>query len=236
MYGRNQCNKTNTFEILTFDSSSKGIEYSPSSSLNYSPNATWNFIHEARRRGRENRSAIFQQGTSRTNERIRMNTCRTMDWLARARNDFIIYLGHDRFQCANRNCLLRRSGVVNVASSSSRREWQFVSPIKLIASVRDWSRCSDRATSLLRALHDPAWSSKRMMAVQVSVRVLERRKAREETRFDSIDLYPLIFELHDNFSIDSIDFRCWKFEERNTHNSRRNGISRNIWLLAFDGA
>lgn len=160
-----------------------------------------------------------------------MNTCRTMDWLARARNDFIIYLGHDRFQCANRNCLLRRSGVVNVASSSSRREWQFVSPIKLIASVRDWSRCSDRATSLLRALHDPAWSSKRMMAVQVSVRVLE-----EETRFDSIDLYPLIFELHDNFSIDSIDFRCWKFEERNTHNSRRNGISRNIWLLAFDGA
>ena len=159
MYGRNQCNKTNTFEILTFDSSSKGIEYSPSSSLNYSPNATWNFIHEARRRGRENRSAIFQQGRAeRTNERmmIRMNTCRTMDWLARARNDFIIYLGHDRFQCANRNCLLRRSGVVNVASSFSRREWQFVSPIKLIASVRDWSRCSDRATSLTKGV---AWSS-----------------------------------------------------------------------------
>lgn len=159
MYGRNQCNKTNTFEILTFDSSSKGIEYSPSSSLNYSPNATWNFIHEARRRRRENRSAIFQQGRAeRTNERmmIRMNTCRTMDWLARARNDFIIYLGHDRFQCANRNCLLRRSGVVNVASSSSRREWQFVSPIKLIASVRDWSRCSDRATSLTKGV---AWSS-----------------------------------------------------------------------------
>lgn len=73
----------------------------------------------------------------RTNEWTRMNACRTMDWLARASNDFIIYLGHDRFQCANRNCLLRRSGVVNVASSSSRREWQFVSPIKLIASVRD---------------------------------------------------------------------------------------------------
>ena len=100
----------------------------------------------------------FPTGTSRTNERmmIRMNTCRTMDWLARARNDFIIYLGHDRFQCANRNCLLRRSGVVNVASSSSRREWQFVSPIKLIASVRDWSRCSDRATSLTKGV---AWSS-----------------------------------------------------------------------------
>lgn len=77
------------------------------------------------------------EANERTNERTRMNACRTMDWLARASNDFIIYLGHDRFQCANRNCLLRRSGVVNVASSSSRREWQFVSPIKLIASVRD---------------------------------------------------------------------------------------------------
>lgn len=134
-----------------------------------------------------------------------------MDWLARARNDFIIYLGHDRFQCANRNCLLRRSGVVNVASSSSRREWQFVSPIKLIASVRDWSRCSDRATSLTKGV---AWSSLILEKDDGSSSIgssIGEEEGKEETRFDSIDLYPLIFELHDNFSIDSIDFRCWKF-------------------------
>lgn len=158
MYGRNQCNKTNTFEILTFDSSSKGIEYR-------ALRARW-IIHQTLREisytkreeegGRTDPQFSNRERAERTNERIRMNTCRTMDWLARARNDFIIYLGHDRFQCANRNCLLRRSGVVNVASSSSRREWQFVSPIKLIASVRDWSRCSDRATSLTKGV---AWSS-----------------------------------------------------------------------------
>lgn len=140
---------------------------------------------------RENRSAISRntwrnfprgwipRGASRTNERIRMNACRTMDWLARARNDFIIYLGHDRFQCANRNCLLRRSGgVVNVASSSSRREWQFVSPIKLIASVRDWSRCSDRARSLgTKGVASSPRSSKRMMGWEFK---------EFEERFDSI--------------------------------------------------
>lgn len=153
--------------------------------LNYSPNATFNVkFHIRGGRGggrRENRSAISRntwrnfprgwipRGASRTNERIRMNACRTMDWLARARNDFIIYLGHDRFQCANRNCLLRRSGgAVNVASSSSRREWQFVSPIKLIASVRDWSRCSDRARSLgTKGVASSPRSSKRMMGWEI---------------------------------------------------------------------
>lgn len=178
----------NTFEILLRNSCVHHFEHRPSSSLNrwiihQTQRLTWNFIFEGGEEGggRENRSAISRntwrnfprgwipRGASRTNERIRMNACRTMDWLARARNDFIIYLGHDRFQCANRNCLLRRSGgAVNVASSSSRREWQFVSPIKLIASVRDWSRCSDRARSLgTEGVASSPRSSKRMMGWEI---------------------------------------------------------------------